>query len=196
LVIVSALLLLAKYIICLLSRKKLLWEQPFVSEQQIQIVAHDPNWQSMFESEKQCLAKLIKPWLCGSIEHIGSTSVTGLAAKPVIDIMVGVDSLAASQKAIEVLSDNGYCYYPYKAEIMHWFCKPTPEIRTHHLHLVPFKNELWHERIKFRDCLRTNPGLANEYAKLKLALAKEHKNNRELYTISKWPFIKKVIESN
>ncbi len=165
-------------------------------EQQIQIVSYDPNWQSMFEYEKQCLAELIKPWLCGPIEHIGSTSVTGLAAKPVIDIMVGVDSLAASQKAIAVLSDNGYCYYPYKAEIMHWFCKPTPEIRTHHLHLVPFKSELWQERIKFRDCLRTNPELANEYAKLKLALAKEHKNNRELYTINKWPFIKKVIESN
>jgi len=166
-----------------------------MSEQSIEIVEHDPRWKSMFESEKKLLAKLIKPWLCGSIEHIGSTSVHGLAAKPVIDIMVGVHSLKASRNTIDILSKNGYCYYPYKAEIMHWFCKPTPEIRTHHLHLVPFESALWQERIKFRDCLRANAELANNYAKLKLTLAKEHKNDRDLYTMNKWSFIKSVIES-
>ena len=166
-----------------------------MNEQTIEIVEYDLNWKSMFESEKKFLAKLLKPWLLGSIEHVGSTSVHGLAAKPVIDIMAGVESLDESRNAIDVLSNNGYCYYPYKAEMMHWFCKPTPEIRTHHLHLVPFESALWQERIKFRDCLRGSSMLANDYAKLKYALAKVHCNDREMYTINKWPFIKKVLES-
>ena len=77
-----------------------------MNKQTIEIVEYDPSWKSMFESEKKFLAKLLKPWLLGSIEHVGSTSVHGLAAKPVIDIMAGVESLDESRNAIDVLSNN------------------------------------------------------------------------------------------
>ncbi len=65
---------------------------------------------------------------------------------------------------------------------MHWFCKPSPNLRTHHLHLVPYESTLWKERIKFRDTLRINTKIANEYVKLKKELAIRYKQDREMYT--------------
>jgi len=166
-----------------------------MNDDQIIIKPYNDNWPWQFEQEKRRLQPLINPWLKGSIEHVGSTAVKGLSAKPVIDIMIGVKSLVASKSAILILVENGYCYYPYKAEVMHWFCKPTPEIRTHHLHLIPFNSPLWHERILFRDLLRKNSELAAEYQELKINLSEKHSGDRELYTQHKWPFISKVLAS-
>ena len=82
------------------------------------------------------LRDVLQPWLAGPVEHIGSTAVPGLAAKPVVDIMAGVESLDASRPAIAALERAGYCYAPYRADTEHWFCKPSPQFRTHHLHLM------------------------------------------------------------
>lgn len=161
----------------------------------LEIVDYDPEWPTKFEAEKQKLKGIVGQWIHGAIEHVGSTSVVGLAAKPVIDIMVGVESLEKSKPAIEVLQQNGYCFYPYKPDVMHWFCKPSPEVRTHHLHLVPYQSPLWVERIRFRDHLRTHPETANEYAELKRQLATQSDDDRESYTQNKWPFIKRVLSS-
>jgi GrpB-like predicted nucleotidyltransferase (UPF0157 family) len=139
------------------------------------------------------LAKLLAPWLVGEIEHIGSTAVPDLAAKPVIDLMAPVASLEASRPIIEVLSASGYCYSPYKAEVMHWFCKPSPELRTHHLHVVPIGSELWSERLSFRDALRLDAPLATEYAGLKRELAVRFSLDREGYTEAKSIFINRVL---
>ena len=164
-----------------------------MADEKIEIVEFSPHWFEMFEAEKALLQSVISPWLHGSIEHVGSTSVEGLAAKPIIDIMVGVKSLDASQPAIKELEQLGYCYYPYKADVMHWFCKPTPEVRTHHLHLIPFQSPLWKERIQFRDSLRNNPDIAKAYQALKFKLAEAHHEDRERYTREKWTFIKEVL---
>lgn len=156
---------------------------------------YDYSWPSKFELEKKHLVEVAGEWLHGSIEHVGSTAISGMVAKPIIDIMFGVNSLEESRPAIDILVANGYKYWPYKAEAMHWFCKPSDVIRTHHLHLIPFNSPLWKERIKFRDTLRLNNQLATEYASLKKGLATTHKNDREKYTQEKWPFIKQVLES-
>lgn len=147
----------------------------------------------MFESEQSVIKSLIGDFIRGGIEHVGSTAVVGLAAKPVIDIMVGVESLDASKPAIAIMQGNGYCYHPYKGEVMHWFCKPRPEIRTHHLHLVPFQSKLWYQRLAFRDCLRSNHVLGKEYENLKYKLAKKCKDDRELYTSEKSAFVARVL---
>ena len=105
----------------------------------VEIVAYDESWPAKFEAERSLLEIVLAPWLAGSIEHIGSTAVALLPAKPVIDIMAPVHTLDASRSAIEAATDAGYAYYPYQAEVMHWFCKPSPHIRTHHLHLVPVR---------------------------------------------------------
>lgn len=141
-----------------------------MTEEPISLVAYDATWPRMFEEERGLLEKLLSPWLSGSIEHIGSTAVAGLTAKPVIDIMAGVADLASSVQAIPALSELAYQYFPYRRDVMHWFCKPSPERRTHHLHLVPTDSPLWVDRLLFRDYLRNTPVAAAEYASLKIAL--------------------------
>lgn len=161
----------------------------------VELVSYDPSWPARFESECAFLASVLADWIVGPIEHIGSTAVPGLAAKPVIDIMAAVGSLAESKPAIDALATVGYWYAPYKTDVMHWFCKPRPEFRTHHLHLIPFESPLWHERLAFRDALRKSPQLARDYEHLKRRLAQQHRHDREGYTDAKWPFIEQVLRS-
>jgi GrpB-like predicted nucleotidyltransferase (UPF0157 family) len=165
-----------------------------VPEQPVHVVSYDESWPSRFEQERMILDRVIENWIVGTIEHVGSTAVPGLAAKPVIDIMVGVDSLDASRAAIPILSEIEYCYFPYHADLMHWFCKPSPSFRTHHLHLVPFRSRLWVERLVFRDYLRRHADDVAEYAELKLRLAQQHHFDREAYTEAKTPFVERIVK--
>jgi GrpB-like predicted nucleotidyltransferase (UPF0157 family) len=159
------------------------------------IEPYDPRWPAMFEAERAALAGVLAPWLAGPIEHIGSTAVPGLPAKPVIDIMAAVQDLAASRPAIAALSPLSYCYFDYKGEVMHWLCKPSDLERTHHLHLVPFASPLWRERLAFRDALRRDPALRAAYRDLKLGLAADHRDDREAYTEAKTGFIQQALAS-
>ena len=159
----------------------------------IEIAAYDDSWPLKFEIERASLEAALAPWLIGAIEHIGSTAVPNLSAKPVIDIMAPVHSLQVSRRAIEAAAALGYVYYPYKSEVMHWFCKPSPAHRTYHLHLVPKESELWHRQLAFRDALRRNQSLAAEYANLKKSLSEKFRLDREAYTEAKVPFIERVL---
>jgi len=118
----------------------------------------------------EILENFLAPWLLGPIEHVGSTAVPGLAAKPVIDIMAGVKTLEQSRPSIASLATIGYRYFPYDPENKHWFCKPSAAFRTHHLHLVPFGSKYWNERLVFRDYLRRNPATVKEYAEIEAGL--------------------------
>jgi GrpB-like predicted nucleotidyltransferase (UPF0157 family) len=159
------------------------------------VVPYSESWPAMFSAEAALLQAVLEPWLIAEIEHIGSTAVVGLHAKPVIDIMAPVKDLESSRQAIEAAQTVGYCYYPYKPDEMHWFCKPTPAMRTHHLHLVPWRSQLWQQRLAFRDALRQNPGLAQRYGDLKLELAAKHGVDREAYTEAKAPFVASVLHT-
>lgn len=161
----------------------------------IEIAEYDPRWPGLFEHERQLLSDALAPWLVGPPEHIGSTAVPGLAAKPVIDIVAPVHDLAASVDAIEAAGRLSYVYYPYKPDVMHWFCKPSPAHRTHHLHLVPLGSRLWQERLAFRDALCADAGLREEYQALKLRLAAKFPHDREAYTEHKGPFVERVIRA-
>jgi len=157
------------------------------------LTEYDPEWASKFEAEKEFLLQVIGDWICGSVEHVGSTAIPGLIAKPVIDIMFGVKSLEESRPTIDILINNGYEHSAYKTDVMHWFCKPNDAFRTHHLHLIPYKSPLWQERIQFRELLRSDGRIAREYAELKKNLAIKYKDDRETYTLKKWPFIEKEL---
>ena len=160
----------------------------------IHLVAYDDTWPERFRQEREVLSGAIGEYVKGSIEHVGSTAVAGLVAKPVIDVMVGVEGLAASRGAFPILERLSYCYFPHHADVMHWFCKPSPQHRTHHLHLVPFRSRLWRERMAFRDYLRGHPEVAAEYGKLKQALARRYRFDREAYTDAKKPFVRRIVE--
>lgn len=159
------------------------------------LLEYDSSWPEKFELEKNHLIAIAGDWNFGSIEHVGSTAVPGMIAKPVIDVMFGVKSLVESKPVIDILVEHGYEYWPYKAEVMHWFCKPSDAFRTHHLHLIPFASPLWKERIKFRDILRSDKNIATQYANLKRELAAIYKEDRETYTEKKWPFIQRVLQN-
>ena len=163
-------------------------------EAPIVLVGYDPSWPGQFGWERDNLLRLIRDWLVGPIEHIGSTAVPGLAAKPVIDIVAGVESLEASRSAIPVLCTSGYCYSPYRPDIEHWFCKPSPAFRTHHLHLVPYKSALWNAQIGFRDYLRSHSRVAQEYEELKHDLASRYRDDREGYTDAKGAFVRHILK--
>lgn len=165
-----------------------------LEDEQVHVVAYDPTWPARFEAERRLVADAAGEWICGAIEHIGSTAVPGLAAKPVIDIMAAVTDLETSRPAIAALEGAGYLFFPYKADVMHWFCKPSRLRRTHHLHLVPFGSRLWTERLAFRDHLRSHPDAARAYAELKQRLAAEFQHDREAYTEGKGPFVEAVLQ--
>ena len=101
--------------------------------------------------------------------------------------------VAASRPAIEALKALSYCWFDYKGDVMHWFCKPSDQVRTHHLHLVPFESPLWHERLAFRDALRADPDTRAAYRDLKLKLAEAFHDDREGYTEAKTDFIAAVL---
>ena len=167
-----------------------------MSQASVELREYDASWPSKFELEKNFLMSIAGHWNEGGIEHVGSTSIPGMKAKPVIDIMFGVKSLQGSLPAIDLLVSNGYQYWPYKKEVMHWFCKPSDSYRTHHLHLIPYQSPLWGERIKFRDILRSNTDIAKDYERLKETLAVKYKDDREAYTREKWPFIREVLQND
>jgi len=165
---------------------------PSSREAPVEIVPYDPGWPRQFEEEEQALRRALAPWLVGPVEHIGSTAIPGLAAKPVIDIMAGVETLDASRPAIVALANLRYCYAPYRTDSEHWFCKPSPAFRTHHLHLIPFESPRWSETIAFRDYLRSHARIAAEYSDLKRRLAEAYRFDREAYTDAKGPFIARM----
>ena len=155
----------------------------------VRLEPYNPAWPEAFRAERDLLMPVLQPWLAGRIEHVGSTAVPGLPAKPVIDIMAPVEDLESSRAALGALQAIGYCYAPYKCDVEHWLCKPRPEHRTHHLHLVPLNSRLWIDRLAFRDLLASDASVARDYAALKFRLAAAYWNDRERYTEEKGPFI-------
>jgi GrpB-like predicted nucleotidyltransferase (UPF0157 family) len=164
------------------------------SDEPVRIAPYDPAWPERFEEEREALSAAIDYWVTGGIHHVGSTSVPGLGSKPVIDILVGVRDLEESRSCFDRLGDLEYMYAPYRSEEMHWFCKPNPSRRTHHLHLVPAGSSRFHDELAFRDYLRTHSEVAKEYGALKRRLAKKFRHDREAYTDAKTEFILATVQ--
>jgi GrpB-like predicted nucleotidyltransferase (UPF0157 family) len=154
----------------------------------IEIVDYDPAWPGRFDDELDRLAPLLPG---AEVHHIGSTAVPGLAAKPVIDVMALVDDLDAP---IRALVERGGYQYPaaYNATLdrRRWLCRPSAAHRTHHLHLV-LDRDLLERHLRFRDRLRRDPDLRDEYAALKRKLAANNSEDRTTYTAAKSGFIKR-----
>jgi GrpB-like predicted nucleotidyltransferase (UPF0157 family) len=107
--------------------------------------ALDLAWPARFQDEGELLEAAIGKWVVGRIHHVGSIAVPGLSAKPTIDILLGVEDLPSSRTCFPVLAHLGSLYAPYRADEMHWFCKPDPSHRTHQLHLIPADSRRFHE---------------------------------------------------
>lgn len=164
------------------------------SDEPVSLAAYDPGWPQAFEAERGALAEAIGAWATGGIHHVGSTAVPGLEAKPIVDILVGVDDLESSRACFEPLARLDYLYAPYRSDEMHWFCKPSPSRRTHHLHLIPTGERRYAEELAFRDLLRADREAAAAYVALKRELASRFCADREAYTEAKTGFIRRALD--
>ncbi len=159
------------------------------------IVDYDPRWPAMYEEERQSVLNATGH-LIVAMEHIGSTAVPGLGAKPIIDLMAAVHGLADAEKCIESLKTVGYEHVAEYNEIMperRYFHKGPPERRTHHLHMVELTGDFWRRHLLFRDYLRGHPKEAQEYYRLKKELSARYGRDREGYTEAKTSFIESVM---
>lgn len=163
-------------------------------DEPILLASPRPDWPARFEQERADLEKAIGEVVTGGIHHVGSTAVPGLEAKPIIDILVGVRDLESARACFEPLAELHYLYAPYLADEMHWFCKPDPAQRTHHLHLVPAGSPRYRDELAFRDLLRSDRQLAVCYVALKRDLAERHRYDREAYTDAKSAFVLEALD--
>lgn len=157
----------------------------------VKLMAHTEVWHQFFAEEEARLRNSISAYAL-AIEHVGSTAVCRLSAKPIIDIAVAVQQIANAKRCVTPLENIGYEYLgEHGIPGRHFFCKGEP--RTHHLHLVEADSDLWRSHLLFRDYLRQHAEVAAEYDKLKRGLAHEYKDNREAYTEGKAAFIENVL---
>jgi GrpB-like predicted nucleotidyltransferase (UPF0157 family) len=159
----------------------------------VRIVDYDPQWPAIYEDERKRIVEAAGEWLV-AIEHLGSTSVPGLAAKPVIDMVAAVPRLDDAKHIIEPLAALGYDYVPeYQVELpeRRYFRKGWrgTEGDKYHLHVVERSSEFWHRHLAFRDYLRHHPEAVREYAELKRRLAIRHGTDVDAYTEAKSDFI-------
>jgi GrpB-like predicted nucleotidyltransferase (UPF0157 family) len=161
----------------------------------IAVVPYDPQWPHRFEAERVLLERVLAPWLEGGVHHIGATSIAGLAAKPIIDMMAGVRDFEEARAAFDALREQSYVNTPHRPGIAHHFSKPSPRPSqmTHGLHLTEPGSDLWRERLAFRDALRDEPALTAEYEALKLRLAQEHREDLAAYTAGKRAFVARIL---
>jgi GrpB-like predicted nucleotidyltransferase (UPF0157 family) len=162
--------------------------------EEVSLAAYDAAWVARFVAERARLHAEFPQLL--EIEHFGSTAVPGMPAKPIIDILAGVESMAIADALFEPILAFGYTTSrAFNAMLAdrRWFMRCANGRRTHHLHVVVFEGQAWTARIRFRDMLRSSTLLALQYAELKSALAVRYRHDREAYSEAKSAFVAAVV---
>ena len=166
-----------------------------MADQPVAILGYDPGWPDRFAEQQPLVAELLRPWLAAPVQHIGSPAVPGLRAKPVIDMLAPVGSLAGAQAAVPLLAGAGWQFWaedPCRHYRL-WFLRPSPEARTHHLHVIEDRHPHAVALLAFRDLLRADSRLRHEYADLKDRLARQHSGNRNAYSNAKGSFVAQAL---
>ncbi len=155
---------------------------------EIALTNYDPAWPGRYEQELDRVAAALPIEILRRAEHIGSTAVPGMLAKPVVDILLGVDSLEDARETFPpILEKLGYAFWednPKKDRLFFVKGLPPNGPRTFHIHVTTLDSEMW-ERVLFRDYLRTHPEEARRYEELKQDLASKYPEDREAYSEGK-----------
>jgi GrpB-like predicted nucleotidyltransferase (UPF0157 family) len=165
------------------------------ADEVIALSLYHPSWPARYRVEAEVL-RVALAGLAPHLEHIGSTAVPGLAAKPIVDILVGIERPAEIDAHTERLANFGYRTIggsEYSERDQRFLVRTVRGMRTHHVHVVEHMNDAWHRLLLFRDVLRIDPQLALEYEQLKRELAAKFPTSRLGYTAGKSDFIKSVI---
>ena len=168
----------------------------------IEIEVYNPQWEKIFLNLKSVLCKEISE-LVIAIEHVGSTSVKGLGAKPILDIDIVIKDYSVFPRVIQGLEKLGYFHqgnlgieereaFGRKDNFVPWGEKETSWME-HHLYVCPQESKELFRHLAFRDYLRNHPKLAEEYEQIKRGLAKTA-IDRECYTLGKSEFVEKILE--
>ncbi len=159
----------------------------------VKLSPYQTIWAQLYEEEKKRLEKVIGRGVL-DIQHIGSTAVPNLKAKPILDIGIAVKNFEEAFALIFPIEKLGYTYRGENGiPRRHYFVKGPPEKRTHHIHMFEEVNEEWGAHLLFRNYLRTHPQTVITYQTLKEDLAKRYPDNREAYTDAKHTFIQRVL---
>ena len=161
----------------------------------VTLSSYNPKWKTIFEEEKKNLETLLAP-IAKEIEHVGSTSIEGLSAKPIIDIAIGLDDLKDFSKIKEKIKPPYYVKEnPTEGEEL--IVKRKDETTTTHLiHVMDRNKQRYQETIEFRNYLIPHEKTKKDYEKLKKSLAKQYSEDRKTYTASKNDFIKEVLRKS
>ena len=156
----------------------------------VKLSPHNPKWLESFAEEKKSREGF------DQVEHIGSTAIPGLYAKPIIDIALGVSSLKDNEveKYKKPFAEIDYHYIREDRPDEYLFIKGPESKRTHHLHLIEIDSQAWKNYILFRDYLIANPEAREQYTKLKKELAKKFAEDRKSYTAGKVALVEKFIK--
>lgn len=168
-----------------------------MSERTLEVVAYDPRWPAEFQAEAERIRAVLGE-MALRIDHNGSTSVPGLAAKPVIDIQVSVAELDPIDRYRQPLQSIGYTHVPHADDTFcPFFHRPRQWPHSHHIHVVRGGDAEERRTLAFRDYLRDHADVAREYAQLKLTLAPQFDastlGSRQAYADAKTEFIERVI---
>ncbi|MGF1647744.1 MAG: GrpB family protein [Kineosporiaceae bacterium] len=172
---------------------------PAWATEQVEVQAPRPGWPGLGAQLCMELDTLLAPWLVAAVEHVGSTAIPDLAAKPVLDVQAAVTDLGRAVDIAETLSPRGWHLVPVDLDGRPWrrfLIQVIDGHRVAHLHLLAVGSERWFAQLAFRDALRNSPALVHEYTALKRALAAAHPDDREAYTAGKSSFVQSVLRNS
>jgi GrpB-like predicted nucleotidyltransferase (UPF0157 family) len=164
----------------------------------VAVVDYDPAWVRTFEEQRAAIIATLKAngQPVALVEHVGSTAVPGLAAKPIIDIMVCYEQLPALEAILAPLAALGYHYVSRPDFTESYFFRRGETFEgLVHLHVTTLTSEFGLQMVRFRDALRASPDLAADYAAFKRSLAEQFPNDRPSYTAAKGPFVTRATTS-
>jgi GrpB-like predicted nucleotidyltransferase (UPF0157 family) len=162
----------------------------------IHILDPDPGWAGQAAELRGQLGGLLSRWQIDDIQHVGSTAVPGLAAKPILDLMAGCTDLDRAPEIAAALAGSGWHYVPPELDeqpYRRFFVHVVAGHRHAHLQLMRPDSERWQRQLDFRERLRADPGLRDGYAALKRQLASAHAEDREAYTRAKSGFVDRAL---
>jgi GrpB-like predicted nucleotidyltransferase (UPF0157 family) len=172
-------------------------EWPAWASERVELHPPDTAWQKRGAQASRRLDAALVAWLVAPIEHVGSTAVPGLPAKPILDFQAAVADLECASRVAATLAPAGWHYVPPDVDGRpgrRFFVQIADGHRSAHLHLMTRSSPRWDEQVFFRDALRADSALAQRYAALKRSLAARYADDREAYTAAKGNFIRAVLQ--
>ncbi len=162
---------------------------------QVSVVDYDSSWVTTYEQQRDAIVaalNVVGPQV-SVVEHVGSTAVPGLAAKPIIDIMVCYEQLPALDTISPALAMIGYTHVPKPEFTESYFFRHGDTFEgSIHLHITTLASQFGQQMLRFRDALRGSPSLAADYAVFKRQLAEQFPHDRPSYTAAKGPFVSRA----